>query len=390
MRGPRTEEPDVTTSPRRTLTGAEYRAPDVYAAEVEQIFARNWMYVGRADLLVDVGDRLVADVAGESVLVVRDRDGRLHAHHNVCRHRGSVLCDESGRGHGAAISCPYHAFSYSLDGALVATPNVPRDELDRAAMSLWPVAVDEWQGFVFVNVDRQARPLVAWLSAHDDGPRQFERHTMGALRTVEVTVTEVRANWKILFENYAECLHCPRVHPELVELVPLYRSGAVTDPDRDDGGVTLAGQANSFSLGGPLDLPVLRGMGGLAGTSYFGAAVFPSMFIDITGTSVIVTRIVPRAADHCTVFTEYLFPAEAVERDDFDATGIVAFSELVAAQDYRVCAGVQRGVSSRAFTTGVYAEKDALAHAFSERYRREMRTGGRAGSAATPTAPDLP
>lgn len=358
-----------------TLTGHEYRSEETFELERDRLFSRQWCYVGRSELATNPADRLLADVAGESVLVVRDRDTQLRAFYNVCRHRGAQLCDEDTKGAPGGITCPYHAWSYALDGRLIGTPNVGKDEVDREAMSLWPIRVEEWQGNIFVNLDEDASGLRDWLAAQRHQPLRFDKHKLGALRTGHRTVSEVGANWKILIDNYNECLHCPRVHPELVELIPLYKTGAVMDPDRDDGGVALAGGATSFSQSGRSWMPLLEGMENGAGGFYYGAAVFPNMFIDITGTSAIITKLVPRSPRHTTVVTEYLFVEEAVANPDFDPSDIVRFSELVAGQDYDVCERVQRGISSRAFTKGIYADKDSMAHEFNEWYRAEMAVG---------------
>jgi Rieske 2Fe-2S family protein len=357
---------------RETLTGHEYRSPEVFDAERLRIFHRHWFYAGRSELVAGPEDRLVVDVAGESMLVVRDRAGALHAHHNVCRHRGAALCDESGQGPKGGITCPYHAWSYALDGRLIGTPHVDRDEFDREALSLWSAHAAEWEGFVFVSLATEPPPLPEWLAGQEHNALQFARYRLGSLRIGRRTVSEVAANWKVLIENYNECLHCPKVHPELVEVIPHYRTGSVIDPDRDDGGVFLAAGATSFTMTGRSMLPLLANMSEVEARSYFGAVVFPNMFIDITGTSAIATTLLPRGPAQTTVVSEYLFRPEAVADPGFDPTDVVEFSELVAAQDYDVCERVQRGVSSRAFTHGVYAEKDSMAWEVMQRYRREM------------------
>ncbi len=363
----------MSTPPvHHTLSGHEYRSQEVFEAERAGLFWRQWFYVGRSELVAEPVDRLVIDVAGESVVVVRDRSGQLHAYYNVCRHRGAQLCDEGEKGAPGGITCPYHAWSYSLDGRLIGTPHVGKDEVDRENMSLWPVRVDEWQGFVFVNLSGDAPELREWLGAQNHEPLRFEAHDLAALRIGRRTVSEVKANWKILIDNYNECLHCPKVHPELVELIPIYKTGSVIDPTRDDGGVALADGATSFTLSGRSWMPLLEGMGEAEASAYFGAAVFPNMFIDITGTSAIATTMIPRGPADTTIVSEYLFVREAVESDGFDPTEVVDFSELVASQDYDVCERVQRGVSSQAFTHGIYADKDSMAHEFNEWYRQVM------------------
>ena len=150
-----------------TLTGREYSSDEVYEREREHIFHRSWFYVA-ATIASSPGDRFVADVAGESVLVVKDRDGQLHAHANVCRHRGAQLCEESGPGSKAGITCPYHAWTYSLDGRLIGTPHLAADEVDRGSLSLWSVACEVWHGFVFVNLSADPMPLLDWFAAGMD------------------------------------------------------------------------------------------------------------------------------------------------------------------------------------------------------------------------------
>ena len=351
-----------------TLSGAHYSSDEIFARERERIFHHGWFYACRADRLAP-GDRFVADVAGESVLIVKDRDGGVHAHANVCRHRGSRLCEESGPGSKAGITCPYHGWTYALDGRLIGTPHLAADEIDRAALSLWSVACQVWQGFVFVNLAADPAPLEQAANGIDDACR-FEHLRLDQLRTGVVTSSHVHANWKILVENYQECLHCSWVHPELVDIVPLYKTGSVTDPLRDDGGVAIRG--NSFSLTGASSLPVLPHMPADEAGSYYGATVFPNMFIDVTGTSVIVSSLWPQSPGETAVVMEYLFAPETVDAVDFDPSEVVAFSELVGRQDYDVSERVQRGVSSRYFDHGVLAPQDHLIVDFLTIYRSHM------------------
>ncbi len=355
-------------SERTTLTGNDYTSDDVFALERERIFHNTWYYACRADPIA-IGDRVVVDIAGESVLIVRNLDGRLYAHANVCRHRGAQLCAESGPGAKGSIMCPYHAFTYALDGRLIATPNVDDDDLDKTALSLWSIALEEWQGFVYVHLGNKPPSLVEWFAAHPaDSPLHFARHDMANLRVGRRTVREVAANWKIIVENYMECLHCPRVHPELVDVVPVYRAGTVVDATRTDGGVALLPGSNGFSPMGRSHLPLLPTMSPADGEDYFGQAIFPNMFLDVTGTCIMATALHPRRATHTTVVTEYLFAPDTIAAPGFDPAVVVDFNELVGSQDYTVCEMVQRGVSSRRFDHGVLSEKDALITDVNRRY----------------------
>jgi glycine betaine catabolism A len=361
----------MAARPMQTLAGRDYHTAEVFEIERERVFARNWFYAGRADALSEPGDFANIDVAGESVIVVCGNDGGLRGFYNVCRHRGSRLCDEaSGRMKGA-VKCPYHAWAYSFEGELIGTPNVGKDEIDRSQLGLWPVDVDVWQGFLFVHLDPNPQPLEEWLGAQHDHPCAFSRFHLDQLRTGHTTVTEVEANWKIVIENYNECLHCPTVHPELVQVVPAFRKGAVFEKNRADGGVGLADGGTSFTANGKSRFEVMPGLDEHDATSLYGCTVYPNMFIDVTGTSAISTVLLPRGAGHTTVITEYLFRPEAIADPGFDPSEIVDFVELVAHQDYVVCERVQRGVRSRAFTHGVLAEKDSLLDEFNARYLAE-------------------
>ena len=355
---------------RSTLPGRDYHAADVFELERERVFFRHWFYAGRIDSLLEPGDFLAADVVGESILIVRGPDGELRAFYNVCRHRGSRLCEEesSGRLRGA-VKCPYHAWSYSFDGRLIGTPFLEKDEIDREQFGLWPVTADVWEGFVFVHLGQPAQGSRESLLAQGEGSAvDYERFGFGELRTAHQTVSEVAANWKILFENYNECLHCPTVHPELIQVAPAFKTGNVFEEGRSDFGVTMAGGGSGYTKTGTTTLPLLPGIDEHDAKSMYGASVFPNMFLDMTGTVAIATRLQPRSPGLTTIVTDYLFRPEVIVEPGFDPSEVVEFSELIAHQDYVVCERAQRGVNSRAFTYGVFAEKDALPYAFDQEY----------------------
>jgi Rieske 2Fe-2S family protein len=227
-----------------------------------------------------------------------------------------------------------------------------------------------WHGFVFVNLSADPPSLADSAGAELDSVSVFEHLHLGDLRTGATTSTVVRANWKVLVENYQECLHCSWVHPELVDIVPLYKTGSVVDPARSDGGVSLRG--NSFSATGTSSLPMLPHMPTEQAESYYGATVFPNMFIDVTGTSVIVSSMWPSGPCETTVVMEYLFAPETIAAPGFDPTEVIDFSELVGRQDYDVAERVQRGVSSRYFDQGFLAPQDHLIIDFLATYRSRM------------------
>lgn len=359
------------TTAYTTLSRDDYCSPEVFARERRHIFHAGWFYVCHTDGL-PAGHRRVFDVAGESVIVARDVDGTLHAHANVCRHRGAQLCDpDAGCATKGAIRCPYHAWTYGLDGALRATPRVD-DDFDRGALGLWSLHAAAWNGLIFVSLAPQPPPFEEWL--HESSPwlAQFAEIDLAGLVIGARTEATVRSNWKILVENYEECLHCAVVHPELVELIPIYRTGQVVDPARPDGSVSLAEGVGGLTPDGRSTLTMLPGTPADQVNTYRGAAVFPNVLLDVTASAASLTSMFPVAADTTVVVAEYLFTAADAGTPGFDPAPVVDFNELVGRQDFDVCERVQRGVASHAFTTGFLTQKDALVVEFIEQYRTTL------------------
>jgi len=350
----------------------EYNSPEIFNREMQKIYGTNWCFAGISEELNKVGDRLVVDIGDESILILRNRENQLRAFYNVCQHRGSQLCDSSGSGYGAAITCPYHAWSYSVDGALVATPLHEKDSINRSTLGLKSVKVDEWQGAIFVSLDPNAPPLTTWLNDHYSRPLELEKFALSKLKNARTTIDEVEANWKVLAENYSECLHCAVVHPELVDLVPVYKTGKTIQEDRSDWGVSLSTGATSLSFKKDENLPLLPSMDDLDDYSVFGAYVYPNMLIDISPTVAVLTRYVPRSPTHTTIYTYYLFPQDAVDNPEFDLEPTISFSDLVNQQDISVCVRVQRGVASKSFTNAYHTKMERYCKHLVRRYRAEI------------------
>jgi Rieske 2Fe-2S family protein len=366
----------VHASIRTTLPGAAYHSDETYDIDRERVFFRNWLYVGRAERVSRPGSWLRADIAGESLLLVRGHDEQIRGFYNVCRHRGSQLCEDLEGEVRTHLRCPYHAWGYALDGSLAITPMIEPEEIDRENTSLWPVRTEVWEGFVFVNLSREEpEPLLEALGSQQDDVLGLARVGLGELRIGHRSTVDVQANWKIVLENYNECLHCPTVHPELVAVIPAYRKGSIFESEREDGGVTLADGRTAIATDPRLRLPLLPGNKGKNDPSaYFGAMVYPSMFLDVDGSSALATAVHPTGPQSCRLVTEYLFSPEAFDDPAFDPTPVVEFNDLVTRQDNDACERVQRGVRSRAFDHGVFPAKDAWVHALDERYLRDVAT----------------
>jgi Rieske 2Fe-2S family protein len=358
--------------PWHTLAGRDYHAPDVYALERERVFARSWVCVGRGETLPDAGDFQTTEVADEPLVVVRGRDGALRAFANVCRHRGTSLLEGSGNT-GGGIRCPYHAWVYSPEGALIGTPNVHTDDgVDRERLGLWEVPLQEWGGFAFVNLDGRARPLAEAIADEPDSPDQLERYDVGSLRIGACREYDVAANWKIVVENYHECLHCPTVHPELVRIVPLYRSGEVEEEGQVLGN-SMGEGLTSFTATGTSGLPSLPGLTGEDVHTFYGVYVFPNLILNYHSETVNVVTMHPLGPEHTRVVSEFLFDPSTIAAEAFDPSEVVEFRDLVARQDWAVCERAQRGVRSRFYEHGVYPRQEKWIAAMNRRYLEAMR-----------------
>ncbi|HEU4402164.1 MAG TPA: aromatic ring-hydroxylating dioxygenase subunit alpha [Candidatus Polarisedimenticolia bacterium] len=343
-----------------TLPGAYYTDPSILAREWERIFQRSWLYAGREEQVARPGDFVTLPVGNESVLIVRGDDGRLRAFYNVCRHRGSILC-AGETGSLKAIRCPYHAWTYGLDGGLKAAPNLRREEgFPKEEFSLHPVALEVWRGGLFVNLEAGAVPPLA--TALLGMPGRVGRYPLETLRVARHDVHDVEANWKILIENYQECYHCPGVHPELCALVPLYGTGAVDNPGNGEVATFRAG-AVTFTHTGTTRRPLFPGLTEQERRTFNGELILPNTWMNFLPDFVQTRTLWPLSPTRTRFVTDWLFDPETMARDDFDPQDAIAFTNLIAEQDWKVCEGVQRGVGSRAHRHGVFTPlEEELGH----------------------------
>ena len=339
----------------------------VFDFEQQAWFARTWLCVGREEDVPMPGTYLIAEVAGEGVIVLRDRDNSVRAFYNVCRHRGSTLLDPpagDGPGRVVRIQCPYHAWIYGLDGSLQRAPHTEQ-LVDFAAddNGLIPVAVDIWQGFLFVNIDPAAPPLLDYLN---DLPAAVGSHPIGGLRRARRIEYHVDANWKVIGENYSECYHCPGVHPQLNRLSPYDRGmNLESDGPWAGGWMELIEEAATMSTdGGSHGRPPLRGIGHENMRRVYYFVVWPNLLLSLHPDYVMTHQVWPVDAERSRVVCEWLFDPDVMARPDFDPSDAVDFWDLTNRQDWAVCERQQAGTRSSAYVAGRYSLMEDMVHAF--------------------------
>lgn len=341
-----------------------YVDEDAWRVEREAVLYAEWFCVGRlAELgLAEPSRVVVVDVAGESVLVTSDEQGALHAAYNVCRHRGSqvvvpaepdaprVACPAG------ALRCPYHSWTYGLDGRLLKAPHAEVD--DPAAFALNPVGVETWAGFVFVHLTpERAQPLDEAV-AHASGT--LANYGLADLVAGATYSYEVAANYKVILENYNECYHCGPVHPELCRLVPSFAGGG-SDLDWESGIPHREG-AWTFTTSGTTTRAPLPGLDDDERTRHKGDLVYPNLMLSASADHVAAFVLLPHGPDRTTVECTLLFAADEVGAPGFDPSDAGDLWDLVNRQDWAVCESVQRGMSSRSYRHGWFApmEDDSL------------------------------
>ena len=250
-----------------------------------------------------------------------------------------------------SIRCPYHAWTYGLDGTLRSAPFLPDLRNHRAALSLHQVEVDTWGGFVFARLEPGAGPSLT--DSLGPIPARVAAYRMDDLRTGARLRYEVAANWKVVLENYNECYHCGPIHPELCELVPEF---ARTGGDVDwESGVPHREGAYTFTATGTTTRQPLPGLSETERTRHFGELVLPNLMISLSADHVAAFTLWPRSAGLTTVICDFLFHPDEIAKPDFDPGDAVSFWDLVNRQDWLICERVQDGMTSRRFTAGYLA-----------------------------------
>jgi glycine betaine catabolism A len=361
----------------RTLPRVYYTSEAVFREEADRIFARRWLCVGRAEQIANPGDYFLAEVAGESLIVVRDKQEGPRAFFNVCRHRGTRLCENtSGRLNGT-IQCPYHGWTYGLDGRLLGAPHMSEtDGFDTADFPLHSAALGAWDGFLFVNLEPPPTALEAALAPL---ARKFAAWRLAELRAFRRIEYDVRANWKLFFQNFSECYHCPRIHPELTQLSH-YRSGAndLTEGPILGGYMTIDPPGDSLTLSGQAACP--RPVGPLGDDDrrrVYYYSVFPNLFLTLLPDYAMWHTLWPAASDRTRVVCEWLFAPGAARPPAAGPEDAIAFWDRTNRQDWHVCELAQQGVSSRAYTPGPYAVQESLLAAFDREYLGALGEGVR-------------
>jgi choline monooxygenase len=340
-----------------TLASRFYTDPAILDVEKARIFRRTWQLVGTLDhacgevngLKRTIADResfFTADVAGEPVVVVRDKEGTLRAFSNVCRHRAGPIA--LGSGCKNVLRCAYHGWTYTLDGRLIGTPDVEGIEFfDRSTMGMVPLRLEIWEGFLFVNFDRDAEPLSAYLGGIPEQARGFQ---FEGLQFAERRDYIIHCNWKVYVDNYLEGYHIPIAHPGLMREIDYsqYRTDTFRYHSQQFAPIRAMkpedAEQRFYAPGN-----------GTQEALYFW--IFPNLMLNIYPDNVSTNLIVPLSQDKTLTIFEWFFHDATSEKVQERMKKAIAFSDEVQQEDIGLCENVQRGLQSSLYDRGRYSVK---------------------------------
>jgi len=355
----------------RTLPGRYYTVPEVLTEEQDRIFGHRWICIGRDNALAAPGDYVVVEIAGESIIVLRDQSGERRAFYNVCRHRGTRLCEAERGRLSETIQCPYHAWTYALDGRLIGAPHMHEVEgFDKKSYPLHTVGLAEWEGFLFVNLDPAAEPLATAFALLAG---RFARYNLPALRSVRRIEYDVRANWKLILQNYNECLHCPTIHPELSTKLP-YTSGAndLIEGPFLGGYMEIKAPHESATISGRACALPLGALPAEDQHRAFYYALFPTMMLSLHPDYAVFYTVWPQTSLTSRVVCEWMVHPDAPAAPGYNIQDAEEFWDKTNRQDWHICERSQLGVSSRAYVPGPYSPRESIPAAWDRTYLKAL------------------
>ena len=290
----------------KTLPRNYYTQPDILRQEFINIFQNNWICIGRNSDLTDKGQYITVQLGDESAIVLKDKKDEIKAFFNVCRHRGTRICNNQEGKFSNTIQCPYHGWTYDLNGKLVGSPHMEKiNDFKKIDYPLFPIQIKEWEGFIFLNLSDNP---ISFNQTFKPIERRFQSWDLQDLSVIDKKTYQVNCNWKLIIQNYCECYHCPMIHPQLAE-IHNYLGG------RNDffKGPFLGGYMDfnldkeSITSSGKYCCPPLKNIKGNDLRRVYYYSLFPNMLLSLHPEYVMYHTVWPNGPDKCIVNCSWLF-----------------------------------------------------------------------------------
>jgi Rieske 2Fe-2S family protein len=345
------------TKPSSTLPASYYTDPEVFRREIERFFFQSWICAGRASFVPRPGDYFLREIAGESIIVTRDAAGNVRAFYNVCRHRGTRMCTAAEGNFAGRIQCPYHGWTYALDGQLIGAPHMDEPGFAREEYPLHELKTAVWDGHLFLN--NAPKPLTL--------PDRFAPWRMKELVMHKRITYDVKANWKLAVLNYNECLHCPLLHPALNRLTD-YLGADNESPNASyiGGSMGFRNGAETMSSDGKRRRDYLPGLSEDERRKVCYYTIYPNLLLSLHPDYMMVHTLWPKAVDRTEILCEWYFHPAEMAKPDFTADDVIEFWDTTNREDWSIVELSQLGIQSRAYRPGPYSRREELLHAFDQ------------------------
>jgi len=348
----------------KTLSQKYYTDNKIFQQEFNKIFSKSWLCCGRSNEILLRGSFITKDIGNDSILILRDNDNKIRAFHNICRHRGTLICKSTQGTFSKTIQCPYHGWTYDLNGHLSGAPNMNEiSNFNKSDYPLYPIEVKDWGGFIFINLSNKKSNFNQYFSSIQS---KLSEWGIDGLITCEEKSYTVNSNWKLIVQNYSECYHCPIIHPKLSDITH-YKGG------RNDltSGPILGGymemNQNSITNNGELSGPYIGQLSEDNKNKVYYYSIFPNMLLSLHPDYIMVHTVWPNDIDKCEIKCKWLFSKE-VKRSHYNPNNAIEFWDKTNQEDWKICEQSQLGINSNSYKPGPYSAQESLLAAFDKYY----------------------
>ena len=363
---------DTLIQGAHTLERDYYTSKKILSQEYKNIFLNHWICAGRESELSHPGEYKTINIGFESIIILKDQKNKIRSHYNLCRHRGTRICEKPDGKFSKSIQCGYHGWAYSLDGSLIGAPHMDKvPNFRKSDYGLHPVPLKLWEGFIFINLsenptdfENSFAPIIG----------RFKEWSISELHIFEKKKYRVKGNWKLVIQNYCECYHCPILHPDLAA-IHNYMGG------KNDlyEGAFLGGymefnkNKNSITESGELCCPTLPGVSKKNESRVYYYSIFPNMLLSLHPEYVMFHTIWPEGNNQCIVECSWLFEKNVIKSSEHKPQEAVDFWDLTNKQDWHISELSQLGIQSKKYYPSPYSGQESLLAAFDKFYKSTLK-----------------
>lgn len=345
-----------------TFPSYAYFDEKFFLRELENIWFKSWLCVGRVEEIPNIGDYITANIGYENLIIIRARDGSINTFYNVCRHRGSRLCEaEKGNFSNGNLSCHYHRWLYDgCTGELINAPNIPNDakEFKKEERSLVKVATEIWDGYIWINLDPNP-PSLKEAFGLPESWSVYKQYDMENLKLGEKKTYRVKANWKLIMENAEECYHCAYIHPELSCATPPTRTRLKVREDvpetevvKHTGAMDLKEGFERVNIDGKAYRPPFEGLDEEEMRKIYYLHIYPHLFIGMSADYVFMATVFPVDPNESIVHGYWLFDPKVLADENITIQDAIDFWHITSLQDWKACELTHQGNRSRVYKSG--------------------------------------